>query len=164
MYGLSVGHVTFDLGCTEWPPNTKYLFLFICEIETSFVLLIYRKSCMGFPLVMWPLTSDAPNDPKTSNIYFSQKICEIDISFVLLIYRKSCTSDAPNDPKTPNIYFSQTICEIETSFVLLAYRKSCIGFPLMMSPLTSDAPNDPKTANIHFSQILSLQILSTLGF
>ena len=116
------------------------------EIETCFVLWTHRKSYMGFPLVMWPLTSDAPNDPQTPNIYFSQKICEIETSFVLLIYRKSCmgfplvtwplTSDAPNDPQTPNIYFSQKICEIETSFVLLIYRKSCMGFPLVMWPLT----------------------------
>ena len=79
----------------------------VWEIETLFVLQTYRKSYMGFYLVPWPLTSDAPNDLEMSNMHFSRKPWEIETSVVLESYRKSymnfllmpwpLISDAPND-------------------------------------------------------------------
>ena len=81
----------------------------VWEIETLFVLQTYRKSYMGFYLVPWPLTSDAPNDLEMSNMHFSRKPWEIETSVVLESYRKSymnfllmpwpLISDAPNDLK-----------------------------------------------------------------
>ena len=77
MYGFSFGALAFDLKCTGWPQSLKMHFSLKTMRDRDYICIrdIYRKSYIGFQLVLRPLTSNAPDRWPLSVSYARDFIC-----------------------------------------------------------------------------------------